>query len=476
MQQLSFSRHRFAGIRHRVYALVTCGLVGTLMTACAAGHQPVKSASSHYPGLHIHLVKVTKAKRGNRNVEMVIDNQSGLRKICIDGNAVGTDKKEFGVGFILHGLTNGRHQSIAFPLIRSNDVFIPLPYGFFLRATNCEHHTLYRWTFLDDHGEIRPVSFVDYIEHIDTHFNVVAAFQKDFNNHDHGDLSILLAQLDSPKAVDMDGDPYLDNFRWAVNNYADNQDDMLSGLKKLARWHHRKPHSAAAALAQAIYLAHYAWHLRGGRGSGVSDDFTLGVFRQRMQQAEDLLKKTRADAGSNPLWYDTYLRIAIDLNEPFHNINTVYQAGIKKFPHYIPLYVDMAAYYAPLPPNPGKRKSDWASVDRVVRQAVAANVARDGVSDYARIYRDISVQRATTFNLLRDSRATWPEFRDSFLDLIKRYPSADNENWLASYACEAGDKNTYLQMELKIHGKYDNNFWLPNYTRDVCDHKFLTDT
>jgi len=425
---------------------------------------------------NFQLVNIEKPANGHVEVVMLADNQSRPITMCISSRAITEDKKPYGGVSETLRLPEGSHQIITLKVARSYAAKDILPHVFFVKVTACDQHTLYSWTFMNEHGQIKLLTPIEYIEYFDALFNAAGVFERDLKNSDYADLTKLLEQLNSQKAADLDGYPVLDKFRRALNQFANDQNDMLSGLKIMSQWRSQKPHSAAAAISEAIYLTHYAWYLRGGRYSGANDAFTLKIFNKRMQQAADILESSRAYASSNPLWYDTYLRIAVDLNKPFDFINGLYKAGSQKFSYYTPLHVDMAGYYAPKPPNTSRRKSDWESVDKIVKQAVTSNIAFNGVSEYARIYMHIDFERDTSFKLLRDSRASWKEFRDSFLDLIKRYPAIDNYNRLASYACQAGDKNTYLQMELKIDGKYHNNAWLPNYTRDVCDHKFLTGT
>jgi hypothetical protein len=64
----------------------------------------------------------------------------------------------------------------------------------------------------------------------------------------------------------------------------------------------------------------------------------------------------------------------------------------------------------------------------------------------------INDRQKIEFDLFQDSQASWPRMRDAFEQWVKRYPSDDNFNEFAAYACRAGDKEAYLGVQPKIQG------------------------
>ena len=111
--------------------------------------------------------------------------------------------------------------------------------------------------------------------------------------------------------------------------------------------------------------------------------------------------------------------------------------------------------------------------DDVIGNAVALTTVTDGISNYARLYKRIDSRQRLEFDLFQNSLASWPRLRDSFDELIKRYPSSDNINEFASYACQAEDKDTYLRLRAQMKDHILPYRWRNNYSPDMCDHKFM---
>jgi hypothetical protein len=147
----------------------------------------------------------------------------------------------------------------------------------------------------------------------------------------------------------------------------------------------------------------------------------------------------------------------------------LFAEGIHRHPHFQSLYLGMANYWSPVHDG----KPDWAKVDEVIGNAVALTAITDGISNYARLYKRVNDHQKLEFDLFQDSLASWPKMRDSFDELIKRYPSTENINEFASYACQAEDKVTYLRLRVQMKDHILSHMWRNNYSPDMCDHKFM---
>lgn len=242
-------------------------------------------------------------------------------------------------------------------------------------------------------------------------------------------------------------------------------------LKRIQRWKQSNPRSTGAAIAEARYWMMYAWHIRGCRckqGRQI-DPVALKVFMERMRRAEQVLLDAREYAASSPLWFQTYLDIASDTRRSEDFIQKLFEEGVRKFPSYLPLYTSMAGYWAPWDGN----GTDWEKLDALVNRAVAATHDTDDGDNYARIYAEISASQKIETDIMKLSLLSWQKMRSAYKGMVKRYPSMDNLNQFAAFACRAGDKETYLTLSVRIQGHVMPEMWPNNYSIDMCNHRFM---
>jgi hypothetical protein len=293
-------------------------------------------------------------------------------------------------------------------------------------------------------------------------------FFQNLNELDFASLDALTEKWNNPKERDKNGEWKLDSFRSALNYPARNK-DWHGGLERIQQWRKYNQGSPGAAIAEAKYWVGYAWHIRGYDDNSEVDPVAMRVFHERMKRAEQVLDDSKAFASNNPLWYETYLEILVDEKRDDKSIESIFNDGILKHPYFQPLYVDMAKRWSPW----SGENSDWHKVDEVVNRAVTVTGDIDGGTNYARLYAQINDQQKVEFDLFQDSQASWPRMRSSFEELVKRYPSDDNLNTFAVFACRAGDKTAYLGIRPRIQGHIVSGKWPSNYSIDLCDHRFM---
>lgn len=293
-------------------------------------------------------------------------------------------------------------------------------------------------------------------------------FFQDLNELDFASLDALMERWNNPNERDQNGEWKLDGFRDALNYTAQNS-DWHGDLERIQKWRKFNPKSPGAAIAEAKYWVAYAWHIRGYEYNSDVDPVAIKVFHQRMSRAEQVLKESRGYAAHNPLWYETYLEISVDDKRDDEFITQLFEEGIRKYPYFQPLYAGMAKRWSPW----SGENADWKKVDELVNQAATLTKPRDGDIDYALLYAQINDRQKIEFDLFQDSLASWPRMRDSFEEWVKRYPSDDNFNQFAAYACRAGDKEAYLGIRPKIQGHIVRGKWPSNYSIDLCDHRFM---
>ena len=116
-------------------------------------------------------------------------------------------------------------------------------------------------------------------------------------------------------------------------------------------------------------------------------------------------------------------------------------------------------------------------MDAFIKEASAKAKDKEGSALYTRLYMSASGCGTCDqkFNLFRDTQVSWPEMKKGFDDLMRLYPhSAWNLNKYASFACQAGDKETFLSVRFRIGKNVVSEAWRPNYSFDLCDHQFPT--
>ena len=77
------------------------------------------------------------------------------------------------------------------------------------------------------------------------------------------------------------------------------------------------------------------------------------------------------------------------------------------------------------------------------------------------------------FDILANGMADWPHLRQSFRDLVARYPSDFFLNHFASLACRAGDRETYLSVRPRLAGHILESTWRCNASPALCDSRYL---
>lgn len=118
----------------------------------------------------------------------------------------------------------------------------------------------------------------------------------------------------------------------------------------------------------------------------------------------------------------------------------------------------------------------WEEIENLALWSVDQTKAEMGNSMYARIYWSVG-QFTQVSNVFKDTKASWPRMKSGFEDLMKRNPnSLWNLNAYARFACDAGDKATYLKLRPNLfvgnREKEMEEAWSKNSRHEVCDAKF----
>lgn len=297
--------------------------------------------------------------------------------------------------------------------------------------------------------------------------NSISVFYNNLRDDDFVAMDALIHKWNNKDERDPDGLWLLNGF-WAACAMRI-QDLGKESPKDFQKWRINNPKSTGAAIAESTYWINSAWSIRGGATSTQVDPIAMKVFNERMDRAEKILKDSKEFSLDNPLWYMSYLELAIAAKREDKFIETLFDESIRRHPYYQPLFLLMTKYWLSV----DGEKANWQKVEELANQAVILTSDKDETSNYARLYSWVGYQQKIELNLFRRGFISWSKMRDSFESLVKQYPSVTNLNEYAVYACRASDKDTYLKVRDKIRGRELPRMWPSNYSLDMCDHMFM---
>lgn len=282
------------------------------------------------------------------------------------------------------------------------------------------------------------------------------------------DLRQIREIFDSTNSQDClsdDGKPQLGSFVTGLSEYfAANPGEK--GLETVEFFKKAAPKETLSALIEAQYWIDYAWHARGSAyASSVSED-GWKLFRERIAKAEAVLSESKTYASSNPIWYEKMLIVKSAGNATHRERDAVFIEGAKKFPWYLPLFFAMEEYLAPW------WGGNWEMIDNMTSWSVEQTKPNMGTAMYARLYWAISGHYTQVPNIFETTKAKWPKMKQGFDDLTNRFPSMWNLNAYARFACDAGDRATYITLRKRIgNDGIDEKAWVSKH-HEVCDTKF----
>ncbi len=290
-----------------------------------------------------------------------------------------------------------------------------------------------------------------------------------FASEQFDNLDRLFDDWNDPKERRADGRWKIGAFVPAMSMQFAHVSSWESGYQRIRSWREKSPTSRAAAIAEAIYWISYAGD---ARGSGYADTVTAEgwkLYGERLAKAESTLLESAPYAASSPLWDLEYLTVGNLMSWPLPKRMAAFKAAYDKENSYSGIFTDMVPYLQP------KWGGSWKLVDDFIKTSVDMTKGREGLSMYARMYLMLDGCECGGFNLLRDTRATWPDLKSSFDDLVRLYPhSGWWANRYAVYACKADDKEAFQKMRFLLGKAIITAAWPGNYSLDLCEHKFAS--
>jgi hypothetical protein len=244
--------------------------------------------------------------------------------------------------------------------------------------------------------------------------------------------------------------------------------DWEQELEKISEWRQQNPASTAVDIAEAAILESWAWSARGTGYARTVTPEGWKLFHERMNRAQEVLLRAKDRSSSNPVWFYEYMEVALQLGWEPAEFRALYDAAISRFPDFHPLYFSMIRSLLP------RWGGSIEQVDAYIAEVVKQTEKRQRKIMYARLYWYVAGAEGDDFSLFEDSAATWADMKTGFQQLTAATPKSSwNLNNFASFACRAGDADTYRKLRKKIGEEIYEDAWPSNYTLEVCDERLL---
>lgn len=286
-----------------------------------------------------------------------------------------------------------------------------------------------------------------------------------WNMEDMLDRSV--SAWNNPTCVFDSGKPQLGELESGYSFIFRNQPDWSKSLDRIEYLKKKFPNKPFVALAEAKYWIDYAWNARGnGYASSVTQE-GWKLFHERLEKAETILNETKSYSAEIPTWYNEMIEVQSALGRSEEDRDKTFLEGTKRYKTFYPTYFTMLSYLSP------KWGGSWETVDNLVKWSVDNTKEIDGNTMYARLYWVVSRNMPDGETLFKNTRASWPKMKVGFEDLMARHPKSNwNLNNFAKFACEAGDKKTFLALRRQIGKNVMGAAWQGSPNLDLCNEKF----
>jgi hypothetical protein len=152
-------------------------------------------------------------------------------------------------------------------------------------------------------------------------------------------------------------------------------------------------------------------------------------------------------------------------------LREIFDEGWSRAADYRPLYRAMLRALMP------RWGGSYEEVNRFIGDIQAKTSRTRGYERYAELYSMYANLEGDELDLFGDTPAYWSGMKSGYVGLLKRYPKSDVIlNSFASFACRAGDKDTYSALRGSLEKRISSLIWTDKYSVQSCDKKFaITD-
>jgi hypothetical protein len=271
----------------------------------------------------------------------------------------------------------------------------------------------------------------------------------------------MYAEFADTKLRTTDGSWMLLGVQNAFDNWFYAMDD--SRIARLfSDWKQKVPDSKLLPIMEAQMWQRTAWRARSGRGSAAMTREMQQEFSERLRKASRALEASAEAGRDSPIWYWVALIVAGSSSRPEAQFDALFEEAAARFPTYLPLYLTRVNYYLP------QWGGSFDKVEAFARRSEERTAATDGNAFYAWLYVDVARKNGGDENFFRTSRVSWPHMRDSFDDMIRRYPDTWNKILYATFACLARDRETTAKVLTMLPPDAQLGAYTDGISTDAC--------
>jgi len=266
-----------------------------------------------------------------------------------------------------------------------------------------------------------------------------------------------------------DGNWAYSTIMYGFANVIEGREQWEPALERIRIWRTNAPRSRHAPLAEALYWKNYAWAARGTGFADMVSDKGWQLFRERVARARKILDESKSNTGDNPLWHSLDISLARDEGRPDAAQRAKYDDAVKREASFLSNYYAFATHLAP------RWGGGIEQYRKFVDDAVARTRVTDGETLYARlyiVYAEIEFDRA-----FASLGIPWTRMKAGFDDMMVRYPSSWNVNLYAAYACQANDRQAFLNLLPKLTPtELRSEAWPTGFSFENCKETFTSRT
>lgn len=309
--------------------------------------------------------------------------------------------------------------------------------------------------------------FGRYVAPVDAASGYQSTFYMYMNDGDFDGLNRLFNTVNHDDARSSDGDWTLGLFEDALKDRLEDQTKRSDAEAKVRRWITLQPKSMAAQFANAIVavdkVTRFADHL-----ADKTDKSAPKMVHDAALLADRSLQQMSAESKASALWWTLKIELVAAQGSTPAAIVAVYHQAAKLHPRYGWTTFAVARALA------RQKIPDWPGIEGIAQEARLSAGGAVGDEIYARtvIYVD-NTECGCQNEVLAMSDVDWQVLRTGMLGLIDQYPSPVIQNQLASYACRAGDRDTYNRARDGIKPEeLAPSLWISGYSPDLCEKRF----
>jgi len=209
---------------------------------------------------------------------------------------------------------------------------------------------------------------------------------------------------------------------------------------RLDAWIGSETKSKHAKIAKALMLDAYAWKARGGGYSNTVSKEGWALFRNRLLEANELLKESRS--LSNPMWFYVQQKMATGLSMPKSDYYALIQEAAKLYPDFDQIYTTAAWF---LLPRWHGEVGEWQRY----RDEVVSNAVNDSRKDELYFLISRTALRFEGISKFKEQNVNWKKYQSGSEARDVSFPSQLSQFQLCLMASISNDRNSAKRYFLR---------------------------